>query len=56
MFRRFRRLTAAGSMGKPSKATADKGKRILKLVTGEVVKLVKDLSKWPELPPLKPPS
>jgi len=56
VFRRFRRLTAAGSMGRPSSATPEKGNRILETVTSELVGLLQDLSKWPELPPLGPDS
>lgn len=50
VFRRFHRWTAAGSMGKPSAATAEKGARMLEVVSGELVRLVEDMATWPALP------
>lgn len=54
MFRRFRRLTAAGSMGKPTKATAEKGQRILELTVDELVSLLGEIADWPDLPAIGP--
>lgn len=54
VFRRFHRLTASGSMGKPSAASADKGQRILDMVTNEVVEFICDFAGWPELPAIGP--
>lgn len=50
VFRRFHRLTAAGSMGRPSAATADKGQRILEHATAAATALMRDIATWPELP------
>jgi creatinine amidohydrolase len=44
---RFRTLAAAGSMGTPSLATAEKGKRLLDAVVGEIAGFVEDLRTWP---------
>jgi len=54
VFRRFHRLTASGSMGKPSTASADRGQRILDMVTNEVVEFIGDFAGWPELPAIGP--
>ena len=56
MFRRFHRLTPSGSMGRPTAATASKGKSMLAAVTAEVVAFLRDFANWPELPVLKSPS
>ncbi|MCB9769158.1 MAG: creatininase family protein, partial [Candidatus Omnitrophica bacterium] len=56
VFRRFRRLTASGSMGKPTLATAQKGKRLLEAVTNDVIRLVEELAEWPELGAIGPDS
>lgn len=54
VFRRFRRWTAAGSMGRPSAGTPEKGAHILEVGATELVRLVKDVATWPELPPIGP--
>lgn len=54
VFHRFHRWTAAGSMGKPSAATAEKGRRILEVAAGELVKLLTELAEWPALPKIAP--
>jgi len=53
LFRRFHRLTASGSMGQPSAATAAKGSSMLDALVKDVVSFVRDFSKWPQLPVLK---
>lgn len=50
LFRRFHRLTASGSLGAPSAATAEKGQSLLDAITDEVVAFVRDLSAWPAPP------
>jgi creatinine amidohydrolase/Fe(II)-dependent formamide hydrolase-like protein len=54
VYRRFARLTDAGSMGSPKQATAEKGKSLRDAVVGEVVSFLKDFASWPELPQLGP--
>jgi creatinine amidohydrolase len=54
LFHRYKRLTAAGSMGSPSEATAEKGQRLLKATVDQVCALLADLVKWPLLPPVGP--
>jgi creatinine amidohydrolase len=54
VYRRFRRWTAAGSMGRPSSATAEKGARLLDVAVRELVHLVEDMAGWPVLPPVGP--
>lgn len=54
VFRRYHRMTASGSMGRPSEATSDKGKALLDGVVDEVAKFLVDLSKWPKLPKIGP--
>jgi creatinine amidohydrolase len=49
-FQRWRRVTAAGSMGRPSAATAKKGEGILNGVVDEVVNFLNDYAQWPQLP------
>jgi creatinine amidohydrolase len=53
VFRRFHRLTAAGSMGDPSAGSAEKGKSMMDAVVNDVVAFLEDFAKWPELPVLK---
>ena len=53
-FRRFHRLTAAGSMGRPKSATAEKGRSMFEAVVDEVVGFLDDFAKWPELPAIGP--
>jgi creatinine amidohydrolase len=54
VFRRFHRFTEPGNMGKPSAATANKGKSMTEAVATDVVTFLKDLSSWSDLPVLKP--
>ena len=54
IFQRFNRLTAAGSMGRPTAASAEKGQRLLDGVVDEVVKFVRDFATWPELSAVGP--
>ena len=53
LFRRFHRLTASGSHGKPTAATQAKGQSMLKGVTADVVAFVRDFATWPDLPSLR---
>jgi creatinine amidohydrolase len=50
LFHRFHRLTASGSLGRPSAATAEKGRSMLDALTADVVAFVRDLAGWPDLP------
>ena len=52
LFHRFHRLTAAGSMGKPGAATADKGRSMLDALAADVVAFLRDFATWPALPPI----
>jgi len=54
IFRRFHRITAAGSLGKPSAATAEKGRSMLDALTADVVSFVREFATWPRLPALGP--
>lgn len=54
VYRRFHRLTAAGSTGNPAAATEQKGKNLLHAVTAEIVRFIRDFSTWPPLPPIGP--
>lgn len=47
LMQRFRTMSAAGSMGNPSAATADKGRRLLDAVVGEVTRFIEELATWP---------
>jgi creatinine amidohydrolase len=49
VFRRFHRLTRAGSMGAPTAASAAKGQSMLTALTNEIVNFVRDYARWPEL-------
>ena len=53
VFRRFHRLTASGSLGRPTAATAEKGASMLAAVTTDVVAFVREFATWPELPSLR---
>ena len=50
IYRRFHRLTASGSMGKPSAATVEKGRSLLDAITADVVAFLCDFQTWPDLP------
>jgi creatinine amidohydrolase len=50
VFRRFHRLTASGSMGLPTAATAQKGHSMMAALTTEVVTFIHDFASWPDLP------
>jgi creatinine amidohydrolase len=52
MFRRFHRLTASGSTGRPTAATEAKGQAMLEAVTNDVVAFVREFATWPPLPAL----
>jgi creatinine amidohydrolase len=54
LFRRFHRITAAGNLGKPGAATAEKGRSMLDAITADVVSFVREFSTWPRLKPLGP--
>lgn len=54
MFRRFHRLTATGSMGDPTAATAQKGESMLDAIVEDVVKFLTEFATWPPLPSLRP--
>jgi len=53
-FRRFHRLTAGGSIGRPSAGTAEKGAAMLDAVTADVVAFIREFAQWPELPAIGP--
>ncbi len=50
IFRRFHRLSASGSLGNPTAATAGKGRSILDAVVPEMCALVRDMRSWPAMP------
>lgn len=54
VYRRFHRLTAVGSMGKPRAGTAEKGRSMLEAVVKEVVAFLTEFATWPDLPRLGP--
>jgi creatinine amidohydrolase len=52
---RFRRRTSTGALGRPDRATADKGASLLAAITDEVTALAEQMLKWPsrgEHPPV----
>jgi creatinine amidohydrolase len=53
-FRRFHRLTAAGNLGKPTAATAEKGKSLINAVVADVVKFLEEFATWQDLPAAGP--
>jgi len=53
-FRRFHRLTAAGSLGKPTAATAEKGRSLIDAVVMDVVAFVEEFITWKDLPAVGP--
>ena len=53
MFRRFHRLTATGSMGCPTAASAEKGQSMLAALTADITTFVRDYATWPDLPVLR---
>ena len=54
VYRRYHRLTAPGNMGKPSAATAEKGKSMHGAVAADIIAFLEDFAAWPELPIRKP--
>jgi len=55
-FKRFHRCTPSGSMGKPTLANAEKGKRLLDAVVSVLVDYVRDVKTWPETPVIGGPN
>ena len=49
VFRRFARLTAAGSMGSAKEATAAKGEGMIEAVAEDVVGFLKEFAAWPAM-------
>lgn len=56
LFRRFHRITAAGSLDKPSLGTPEKGRGMLDAIVADVVSFVREFATWPRLPSLGPRS
>jgi creatinine amidohydrolase len=54
VFRRFRRLTAAGSMGSAGSASADKGRSMLEAVVTDVTAFLTEFATWPEMKAIGP--
>jgi len=54
VFHRFHRLTATGNMGKPTAATAEKGRAILDGVANDVAAFLREFATWKEFKVLKP--
>jgi creatinine amidohydrolase len=54
VFHRFSRFTAAGNMGQPRAATAEKGNSIFASVVDEVCAMLEDFATWPDLPAIGP--
>jgi creatinine amidohydrolase/Fe(II)-dependent formamide hydrolase-like protein len=51
---RFHRLTAPGGLGRPSAATADKGKAVFDGVADAVIEFVRDFANWEQMPIVGP--
>jgi creatinine amidohydrolase len=47
VYKRFHRMTASGSMGSPTLATAEKGHSMLAAVTADVVRFLRAFATWP---------
>lgn len=54
VFHRFHRLTAPGGLGRPSAATADKGKAVFDAVADAVIEFVRDFANWEQMPIVGP--
>ena len=54
IFARFHRFTASGSMGWPTQADADKGKRMVEGVANDVIDFLGDFAAYPLLEKLGP--
>jgi creatinine amidohydrolase len=54
VFHRFHRLTASGSMGAPSQATAAKGEGMVDRIVEQVGQFIDDFATWPSPPPIGP--
>ena len=54
VFSRHSRVSASGSTGKSSAASAEKGASILRAVVDETVAFIEDFATWPELPRIGP--
>lgn len=54
LYRPFAQMTGQGSLGTPSAASADKGRRLLEAVVADVVVFVRDFARWPAPRPLGP--
>lgn len=53
-FKRFARQSAAGSMGRPSAATAEKGKSLIDAIGRELIAFLDEFATWPTLEKLTP--
>lgn len=53
-FKRTLRQTGSGAMGKPTAATAEKGRSMLEAVANDVAAFLRDLATWPECKALGP--
>lgn len=51
---RFHRRTDTGAMGRPEKATAEKGASLLKAIVEEVSRFIEDFATWKDCPVAKP--
>ncbi len=54
VFHRFSRLTAAGNMGSPHEATAEKGRSLVEAVAPDVQACLEDFATWPHMPKVGP--
>jgi creatinine amidohydrolase len=53
-FKRFAKRTASGSMGRPSAATAEKGKGLIEAIINDACAFVDDFFTWPDPPDTQP--
>ena len=40
-------MTGTGAMGRPDRASADKGQRLLEAISAKIVDFVREFSSWP---------
>ena len=43
----FEHMTSTGALGRPDLATADKGHKLLEVVSARVIEFVREFARWP---------
>jgi creatinine amidohydrolase len=50
----FEQMTRSGAIGRPELATAEKGEKLLEIISAKVIDFVREFSQWPWRPKMEP--